>query len=141
MNKSFISVVLFFIFLSANLFSKDLKNLNVILTQGNTQTQLMAMILSIKSLENKAKVNIVLCSDGGDLAIKSINSKKLEPLKASPKMLLQKIIKKGGKVELCPLYLPNSKYKESDLLEGIKIANPMKVSKRLLDKNSNILSY
>ncbi len=126
--------------LSSSAFA-DTKGLNVVLTAKDAQTQLMAMILSMKSLEQKKSVNIVLCSNAGDLALKGMKSEVLKPINKSPKMLLQGLIKKGADVKVCPLYLPNAGKDKSVLIEGVSVANPADVATKLLDENYKILSY
>ncbi len=116
--------------------------LNVIVTSAEPQTQMMAMVLSLKSIAtHKKAVNMVLCDKAGDLAVKDSESPKLKPVDASPKELMQKLISMGADVQVCPLYLPNLGKDESVLIEGIKVANPDEVSKKLLDEDYHILSY
>lgn len=125
-----------------NLFANDsAKGLNVALTAQDAQTQLMAMVLSMKTLEQKKSVNVVLCSFAGDLAVKNSKSPILKPLDKSPKMLLKAIIKKGANVTVCPLYLPNAKKDKSALIEGVTVANPNDVAKQLLNEDFKNLSY
>lgn len=123
------------------LMASDAKGLNVMLTAKDTQTQMMAMVLSMKSLALKKDVRIVLCSSAGDLADKNIASTKLKPIDKSPKMLLQALIKKGAHVEVCPLYLPNANKDKSVLLDGVKVANPKKVAMSLFEEDYVTLSY
>jgi len=84
---------------------------------------------------------MTLCSDAGDLAVKGIESPILKPQDKSPKMMLQALIKQGAKVEVCPLYLPNASKDKTVLLEGISVAKPAEVAKKLLDKDYQNLSY
>ena len=130
------------LFLSTSVFASDMaKGLNVVLTAKETQTQMMAMILAMNTLKLKKEVNIVLCSDAGDLADKNISSEKMKPLDKSPKMLLQGLIKQGASVKVCPLYLPNASKDESVLLDGITVAKPNEVASKLLEKDYKVLSY
>ncbi len=130
------------LFLSTSVFASDMaKGLNVVLTAKETQTQMMAMVLAMNTLKLKKEVNIVLCSDAGDLADKNISSEKMKPLDKSPKMLLQGLIKQGASVKVCPLYLPNASKDESVLLDGITVAKPNEVASKLLEKDYKVLSY
>ncbi|MEZ4694253.1 MAG: hypothetical protein R2837_09755 [Aliarcobacter sp.] len=97
------------------------KGLNVLVTAKETQTQMMAMVLSTMALKQNKEVNVTLCSDAGDLAVKGMESSTLKPQDKSPKMLLEGLIKQGAKVQVCPLYLPNASKDESVLLEGITV--------------------
>jgi len=142
MKRGLFSVVLVLALFLPNLLSaKDAKGLNVVLTAKDAQTQMMAMVLSMMTLKQDKEVNVVLCSNAGDLAVKGMKSKVLKPKDKSPKMLLKGIIKKGAKVSVCPLYLPNANKDKSVLLEGITVAKPMEVAKQLLNKEYQNLSY
>jgi predicted peroxiredoxin len=117
------------------------KGLNVIITSGDAQTQMMGMVLSMMTLKQKKEVNMTLCSKAGDLAVKGMESEVLKPKGKSPKMMLQAIMKQGAKVKVCPLYLPNASKDESVLLEGISVAKPAEVASNLLNKDFQNLSY
>jgi predicted peroxiredoxin len=117
------------------------KGLNVIITSGDAQTQMMGMVLSMMTLKQKKEVNMTLCSKAGDLAVKGMESEVLKPKGKSPKMMLQAIMKQGAKVKVCPLYLPNASKDESVLLEGISVAKPADVASSLLNKDFQNLSY
>ncbi|AXH10018.1 hypothetical protein CP960_00320 [Malaciobacter halophilus] len=117
------------------------KGLNVLVTSEDAQTQMMSMVLSMMTLKQNKKVNMVLCSKAGDLALKNSKSEVLKPMDKSPKMMLKAIIKKGASVKVCPLYLPNKQLKESDLMSKITVAKPMEVSKDLLNTDYKNLSY
>lgn len=143
MKKLLLSAVLATTMTTPALADDDLvKGLNVIVTSGEAQTQMMSMILSMKTMKvHKKKVNMVLCDKAGSLAIKGTESPKLKPVDASPKDMLKKLIAGGMNVKLCPLYLPNLGKDESVLIDGVEVADPDKVSKKLLDEDYNTLSY
>ena len=139
--KRFLSVVTLGAILSTGAMAGENKGLNVVLTANDAQTQMMAMVLSMATLSQKKAVNMTLCSTAGDLAVKGKKSTVLKPKNKSPKMLLQAILKKGAKVEVCPLYLPNAGLDESVLIKGITVAKPGLVAKKLLDSEFTTLSY
>jgi len=141
MKKLLLLVSICLSLLATNSFASGKKGLNVVLTASDAQTQQMAMVLSMMTLEKGKKVNMTLCSTAGDLAVKGMKSEKLKPKGKSPKMMLQAIMKKGAKVEVCPLYLPNAGKDESVLLDGIKVAKPPKVADELLSDDFTTLSY
>ncbi len=142
MKKYLFSIILLLAFLSPNILSaKDAKGLNVVLTAKNEQTQMMAMVLAMKTLEASKEVRMTLCASAGHLALKSFNSTKMKPMNKSAKMLLQAIIKKGAIISICPLFLPNVNKNKFDLLEGIKEAKPALIAKQLLDLEYTTLSY
>ncbi|CAM3943793.1 DsrE family protein [Arcobacter cloacae] len=117
------------------------KGLNVLVTVKEAQTQMMAMVLSTMALKQNKEVNVTLCSDAGDLAVKGMESPTLKPQDKSPKMLLEGLIKQGAKVQVCPLYLPNASKDESVLIEGVTVAKPAEVAAKLLDKDYQNISY
>ncbi|NVJ53607.1 MAG: hypothetical protein HWD90_07915 [Campylobacteraceae bacterium] len=127
--------------LVTNSFASDKKGLNVVLTAADAQTQQMAMVLSMMTLKQGKQVNMTLCSSAGDLAVKGMKSEVLKPMNKSPKMMMKAIMKKGAKVEVCPLYLPNAGKDESVLIKGITVAKPPKVAAQLLNDDFTTLSY
>lgn len=142
MKKTFL-VLLATLFLSSASFASEnmAKGLNVVITSKDAQTQMMGMVLSMMTIKQNKKVNMVLCSDAGDLAVKGMKSTVLKPKNKSPKMMLKTLIKKGANVKVCPLYLPNASKDKSVLLDGITVAKPSDVAKSLLNKDYQNLSY
>jgi len=142
MKKTFL-VLLATLFLSSASFASEnmAKGLNVVITSKDAQTQMMGMVLSMMTIKQNKKVNMVLCSDAGDLAVKGMKSTVLKPKNKSPKMMLKALIKKGANVKVCPLYLPNASKDKSVLLDGITVAKPSDVAKSLLNKDYQNLSY
>jgi predicted peroxiredoxin len=113
----------------------------VTLNSGNAQTQGMALVLATQALEQKAAVRILLCSEGGQLAVKGKESVTLKPRNVTPKDMLQGLMKGGAKVEVCALFLPNSEWKLADLLDGVAVAKPNDVTAYMLQSNVKTLSY
>ncbi|MCD6173171.1 MAG: hypothetical protein J7J96_05170 [Sulfurimonas sp.] len=115
------------------------KGLNVLVNSGEPQTQAMAMVLSLMTIKkHKKEVHIVLCGAAGDLAdknIKGVPVKRPNGKAPSAKQHLKLLIKKGAKVEVCPLYLPNAGKDKSILLDGITVAKPPMVAGNLLNKD------
>ena len=140
--KKFISILALgaFVFTS-NAIAGQKEGLNVVLTSGDTQTQMMAMVLSMMTIKTKKKVNITMCAAGGKLALKETKTPKFEPAKKSPTMLLNALIKKGATVQVCPLYLPSVGKDNTALIDGITVAKPPKIAAQLLNSNYTTLSY
>jgi len=113
----------------------------VSINSGVTQTQGVALVLANQALAQKAAVRILLCSDGGQLAVKEKESAALKPINKSPKELLQGLMKAGAKVEVCALFLPNSDLKPTDLIEGVGVAKPADVAAYMLQANVKTVSY
>jgi predicted peroxiredoxin len=141
MKKIFAITLAAMLFIPNLLSANTAKGLNVVVTSPDAQTQMMAMVLSMMTLKQNKDVNMTLCSSAGDLAVKGMKSTVLKPMDKSPKMMLKAIMKQGGKVNVCPLYLPNAGKDKSVLLDGITVAKPMDVAKGLLNKEYQNLSY
>lgn len=117
------------------------KNMMVVVTSGDSMTQLMSMVLANQTQAQGAKVDILFCGKAGELVIKGSQEVKFKPKGMSPQMLLKKAMKNGAAVEICPPYLPNSGKTKADLISGVTVAKPPMVAKKLLDQNTKILSY
>ncbi|WP_072680494.1 hypothetical protein [Arcobacter sp. LA11] len=140
--KKLISTMLLGTFLfTSSAMAGQKEGLNVVLTSGDTQTQMMAMVLSMMTVKAKKKVNITMCAAGGELALKETKTPVFEPAKKSPTMLLNALIKKGVNVQVCPLYLPSVNKDKSALIDGITIAKPPKIAAQLLNDEYTTLSY
>jgi predicted peroxiredoxin len=113
----------------------------VTINSGNPQTQGMAFVLANQAVEQKAGVRVLLCSEGGQLAVKGKESVSLKPKNVTPKEMLQGLMKAGVKVEVCALFLPNSDWKAADLIEGVSVAKPGEVATYLLQSNVKTLTF
>lgn len=107
------------------------KGLFVVITAAEPMTQSMALVLSTQTVMQGKSVQILLCGPAGELALKNSPQVMMKPLNKSPQMMLADLIAKGVKVEVCPLYLPNSGKTEADLVKGVSVAKPPVVAKRL----------
>ncbi len=146
MKKIILSTVLASALLVPSLASaSQAKGLNVLVNSGNSQTQAMAMVLSLMTMKkHKKEVSIVLCGQAGDLAdknIKGVPTKRPDGSAPSAKKHLTMLIKMGAKVEVCPLYLPNSGKNKSVLLDGITVAKPPVVAGKLLNTNYQNITF
>jgi predicted peroxiredoxin len=109
--------------LPAAAMAKD--SLFVVVTSPDTQTQAMAMVLTMQSLQRQTPVRVLLCGPGGDLALKDYAGSPLQPSGKNPQQMLQGAIQAGAQVELCALYLPNSNgRKPADLIDGVAPVAP-----------------
>ncbi|MCK5293962.1 MAG: hypothetical protein KAJ49_04870 [Arcobacteraceae bacterium] len=121
------------------------KGLNVLINSGDSQTQAMAMVLSLMTIKkHKKNVNIVLCGQAGDLAdknIKGIPTKRPDGKAPSAKKHLLMLIKMGASVKVCPLYLPNSGKTKEILMNGITVAKPPVVAGKLLNQDFQNITF
>lgn len=130
------------LFISSTGFADMGKGLNVLVTAPERQSQMMALVLSIQTIKKHSKeVNMVLCSSADDLALSETKTEALKGPNKSPTQMLKALIKMGGSVKVCPLYLPSIGKTKADLIEGITIAKPPAVAARILDTDYTNLSY
>ncbi|MGM0951640.1 MAG: hypothetical protein ACQEW7_01540 [Pseudomonadota bacterium] len=113
----------------------------VILSSDSLQTQGMAMVLSNTMAKQGAKVNVLLCDAAGDLALKSYNSDSLAPKDLTPGQMLRGLMKAGGSVSVCALYLPNSEYSKADLIDGVGVAKPPEMASPMLDRKIRTFTF
>ena len=125
--------------------ASETKGLNVLVTSADSQTQAMAMVLSLMTIKkHKKEVNMVLCGSAGDLAnteIMGIPVKRPNGSTPSAKDHLKSLIKLGANISVCPLYLPNISKDKSILIDGITVAKPPVVAGQLLDQNYKNINF
>lgn len=120
----------------------DSNSLVTILTAPDAQTQMMAMVLTMKSAQQGAQPHILLCGPAADMALKDAPESATapqKPLGVGPQALMQKIAGlPGAKVEVCAIYLPNKGAGPEVLLDGITVAAPDAMAKALLDADARM---
>jgi hypothetical protein len=125
--------------------AEEQKQLVTIVTSADAQTQLMAMVLTMKAVKQGAAAHILLCGPAGDMALKQPPAPVIAPQKPkgmSPQGLMQILMgKTATKVEVCAIYLPNKGLEASALLDGITAANPDEMAGRLLAEDARIMSF
>ncbi len=103
-------------------------DLFIVLTSGDAETQMMAMVLATQSLNQDVNIRVLLCSDAGELAIRDSESPQFAPANRSPKQLLSGLLEHGVTVEVCGIFLPNREYSSDDLIDGVGAASPPEVA-------------
>ena len=125
--------------------AEDSKNLVTVVTSPDAQTQLMSMVLTMQSVQQGAKAQILLCGPAGDMALKEAPASTTapqEPKGMSPQGLMKMIMEKTGtKVEVCALYLPNKGVDASALLDGVTAAKPPAMAAALMADDTTVLSF
>lgn len=115
-----------------------------ILTAPEPQTQLMAMVLTMQSIQQGAKARILLCGPAGDLALEDAPESATAPQKPqdmSPQGLMRKIMEAGAPVEVCAIYLPNKGLEADALIDGVKAAKPQEMAAHLLAPDTRLLTF
>ena len=113
----------------------------VILSSDSLQTQGMAMVLSNTMAEKGTKVNVLLCDAAGDMALKSYEGESLAPKDVTPGQMLRGLMKAGGSVKVCALYLPNSEHGKADLLDGVGVAMPPEMTAQMLNNDMRTFTF
>ncbi|WP_417548328.1 hypothetical protein [Marinobacter segnicrescens] len=113
----------------------------VILSSDSLQTQGMAMVLSNTMAEKGARVNVLLCDEAGDLALKAYEDDTLKPKDVTPGQMLRGLLKQGGTANVCALYLPNSEYTKDDLIDGVGVATPPQMADQMLNPKMRTFSF
>lgn len=120
----------------------DADTLVTILTAPDAQTQMMAMVLNVKSAEQGAQPHVMLCGPAADLALKDAPESATapqKPLGVGPQQLMQKIMGlPGAKVEVCAIYLPNKGAEKDVLLDGVGVAAPDAMAKAMLEADARM---
>lgn len=140
MKKTFITLALG-AGLALPVHAQNAAELFVAVNSANAQTQGMALVLASQAVEQKANVRVLLCSDGGQLAVKGKEAAVLKPRNVTPNQMLQGLMKSGAKVEVCALFLPNSGLQPTDLIDGVGVAKPADVAAYFLQPNVKTLGF
>ena len=113
-------------------------DLFVTVTSAETQQQGFALVLATQAMQQNARVRVLLCADGGQLALKAKAPVALKP--KSPKDMLEGLIKGGAQVDVCALFLPNSEWKQTDLMDGVGVAKPQDAAAAMLQPQMRVLA-
>lgn len=116
-------------------------SLFVVITSAEPQTQGMAMVLSMQAVKQGAKVQILLCGPGGDVALKGSAQTILKPKNVTPQAMLGMVMGMGIKAEVCALYLPNAGKSADDLMDGVGVAKPPAIASALLAPNTRLFTF
>lgn len=122
----------------------SVEKLVTVITSADAQTQLMGMVLTMQSVKAGASAHMLLCGPGGDIALKDAPDSATAaqpPMGMSPQGLMQQIMKAGGTVEVCAIYLPGKGAEADVLLDDIGVAAPPAMAARLMDDDTRVLSF
>jgi predicted peroxiredoxin len=113
----------------------------VVITSGDAETQMMAMVLATQSLNQGVNVRVLLCSEAGELAVSGSTSPTFAPANRSPKELLSALIDRGTVVEVCGIFLPNRDYSQEDLLDNVGAASPPEVARFMNSEGVKLFTF
>lgn len=115
-----------------------------ILTSSDSDTQAMAFALMNSAAQAGASVHLLLCSSAGDIALKDAPEavkKPITPNGMSAQALMQALVAKGAKVDVCAIYLPNRKLKPDVLAEPVGVANPQAIAAEMMDSETRLAAF
>lgn len=124
--------------------SQEQDTMLTIITDQNPETQLMALVLTMSAKAKGETPRILLCSAGGDLALKAAPESvtaSLAPKGMSPQGLLKKLMSEGTPVDVCAIYLPNRPFGKEALLDGIGVATPADMGEIIARPGETLLSF
>lgn len=113
----------------------------VVVTSADSQDQGMAMVLAGQALRHGTQVRVLLCGDGGRLAVASEPSPTLQPSGKSPRDMLKGLIANGVTAQVCGLFLPNSPYTPADLIEGVSPVKPPVIGDYMADPEVRYFTF
>jgi len=118
-------------------------DLLTLITSDDDETQAMALILTMQAQQNGVTPQVLLCDDAGDLAVTAEldESETLRGPDASPAQMIQRLVNKGVTVDVCAIYLPNREFTESDLVDGVGVAEPPAIGALVADPAVRLFSF
>lgn len=63
------------------------------------------------------------------------------PMNATPKQMLEGIVRAGVRTKVCALYLPNAGVGPEALIEGVRPAQPPEMARRMTDRATTVLPF
>ena len=120
------------------------ERLVTVVTSGEPQTQLMAMVLTMQAVQQGADVHMLLCGPGGDLGLlepPETATAPQPPRDMSPQGLMRAIMGEGATVEVCAIYLPGRGEGPEVLLDGVGVASPPDMAAAMLAEDARVWSF
>ena len=115
-----------------------------ILTSGNAETQAMALVLSNQAAMAGTPVHLLLCGPAGDIALDTppeAATKVITPKGMTVRSLLEGLMKKGGTVDVCAIYLPNRKLSLDALIDGVGAAKPPVIAAEMVADDTRLATF
>lgn len=118
------------------------QNMLMLLSAAEPESQAFMLVLANQAQSAGNPVHVLLCGTAADAALKTAPeaaTKVVTPNGASVRMLLEGLLKKGGTVEVCAIYLPNRKLTPDALMDGVKPAQPPAIAAHMADPNFKVI--
>ncbi len=116
----------------------------VILTSAETETQAMALVLSNQVAKEGTPVHLMLCGPAGDIALDTppeTATQVVTPKGMTVRSLLEGLMKKGGTVDVCAIYLPNRKLALDALMDGVGSAKPPAIAAEMIAADTRLATF
>lgn len=130
--------------LAGTAFAQSPSRMLTILSSGDTETQAMALVLSNQAAQGGTPVHLLLCGAAGDIALDTppeAATKVVTPKGMSVRTLLEGLMKKGGTVDVCAIYLPNRKLTLEALIDGVGAAKPPAIAAEMLSPETRLATF
>jgi predicted peroxiredoxin len=114
----------------------------MLLSAPAAEAQAFNLVLANQLQASGHGVHVVLCGEAGDVALKAVPeaaTKAVTPQGMTVRSLLEGLLKKGGTVQVCAIYLPNRKLQADALMEGVSAARPQDVAAMISDPAIKIM--
>jgi intracellular sulfur oxidation DsrE/DsrF family protein len=121
--------------------SASAKDVFVVVSSGEAQTQMMTMGLGNQVAAKGASVRALLCDSAARLAVQGESFPTFQPAGRSPQNLLQGLMQQDGTVKVCAIFLPNTEYEPSDLLDGVGVAKPGPIADHMLKPDVRYFTF
>ncbi|BAU57499.1 hypothetical protein HH1059_08090 [Halorhodospira halochloris] len=114
----------------------------VTVTSDDTHTQGMSMILATQAAERGQEVRVLICGKGTEMAVGRYRGESLEPAGANPQQMLKQLIEEYDvTAEVCGVFLPNTRYKEENLIDGVGVASPEDIGEYMADPKVRFFTH
>jgi len=113
----------------------------VVVTSPDNMTQGMALVLANQSLDQGAEVRVLLCGPGANLGLSEHDGESLQPRNVTPGQLLTRLIENDVQVDVCAIFLPNTRWSETDLRTGVGVAQPPEVAAFMLQPGVRFFTF
>ena len=125
--------------------ANDSRNLVTILTTPEPQTQLMAMVLRLNTMQQGATAQILLCGPADDIALKDTPASATagQPSRvSSPQGLMRTMMDNHDvKVGVCAISLPGMGADASVLIDGVTAAAPDGMTRTIMADDTAFMSF
>ncbi|WP_223428671.1 hypothetical protein [Tateyamaria pelophila] len=145
MLKRLLTVVATTAAMSAPVAAQDERTMLSIVSTGDAQTQLMAMVLTLQTASQGVKPRILLCGPAGDIALADAPAAATAgqpPRDASPQGLMRRLMDQAdATVEVCAIYLPGRGEDASVLIEGVGVADPDEIGALIANPATRVIGF